>query len=73
MIEEYSDMYVAHDRAKQLNKICGRDEYGLRATVEGWAVYRRIPITKPLDSGYIAFKNWVRQQAYGHPKAVVRR
>lgn len=40
MIEEYTDMRVAYDRAKHLNKIAGRNEYFLTATTDGWAVRR---------------------------------
>ena len=40
MIEEYTDLREAYDRAKQLNKVAGRKEYVITASTDGWAVRR---------------------------------
>lgn len=38
--EEYEDFVVAHERAKDLNRIAGRKEYVVTGAVDGFAVRR---------------------------------
>lgn len=70
-MEIYDDMFEAYERAKACNRVSGTDEYRIRATTDGWAVFR-LNEKISFDPAYLAFKNWLRQQAFGSSTAVVK-
>jgi hypothetical protein len=70
-MKHYTDPRLAYRDMKFLNSLTGHFDFTVCATVDGFEL-RRIVETQPLDPGFIAFKDWFRQQVYGSPNAVVK-